>query len=363
MSAHCQPKSYLSSLEYPLHFCDNGSCIWSRLQCSARTQSLCNDTTDMTDCTDKQTGKGTCFTDYDYSKVDQYRIPCDDNSRCILGIDQCNAVDDCKDKSDEKDCPFAVKNNLLRTILISLAGLVLSFHLYLVVDHRCTIKCTPPMSCFPPFQGTLDFPYPALVDPPSPALMPSPVPSILLHPAFMDMDSVLWCWQSVWQESRAETILLNRDSMLQLVLLCHIEAQDPHPDSLYAAFEGLKLHMESTGVTRDELSHVLLRTFGHHRLAHALLKGPPNFLDRSSYEASKALDLARATCGWLTPLAHLIHLGQIILSPVFIMVDYVKDLVQYLLLKGAFDRVERLERNCNTIQTLSDCLVSSYAEK
>ena len=169
---------------------------------------------------------------------------------------------DCEDGSDEKDCPFTVKMDLLRTILVSLAGLILSYLMFFLIDHRCTIKCTAPMPCCYPFQGTMDCPYPALVDPPSLALMPSQasIPAVALHPAFSDMDSVLWRWQSVWEESRAENILLNRDSTLLLVILSFIEAQDPHPDSLFAAFEGLKAHMESTGAGMNSMSKTLFST-------------------------------------------------------------------------------------------------------
>ena len=74
-----------------------------------------------------------------------------------------------------------------------------------------------------------------------------------------------------------------------IALLSHIEVQDAHPDSIFRASHALFYFLENQGVSRGEVELALKTTLGHHRLAHLILKGPPNVSDKVAFKIVKAI--------------------------------------------------------------------------
>ena len=106
---YCQS---LASDGWSLHRCDNGSCIFLDMACSAQKEPLCKDGSDMADtlC------QGKCYTLFPTTE-DPYRWPCRDGTKkkCILLTSRCDRLDDCNDgteiivSSDERNCPLVTQ--------------------------------------------------------------------------------------------------------------------------------------------------------------------------------------------------------------------------------------------------------------
>ena len=122
---------YWRSKRWPLHTCDTDACVFSSNLCSATNEPLCKDGSDMKASFCNQTGERKCFTNFHFGKVDPYRWPCEDESKCILRTSLCDAKLDCPDGSDEKQgCPWYVRLNFWFTILICLAAVLQSLLLH-----------------------------------------------------------------------------------------------------------------------------------------------------------------------------------------------------------------------------------------
>ena len=95
------------------------------------------------------------------------------------------------------------------------------------------------------------------------------------------------------------------------------------------------------------------QTIGHHRLAHMVFKGPPNFIDR------KVFTIGKWVKGLETRWKIYVYLWAVnnSVSPFLLNLDYVKDLVLYLILK---ETVQRQDENCMKLSDLGiDCLAAS----
>ena len=123
--------------------------------------SLCN-----------QTGERKCFTNFLSGKVDPYRWPCEDESRCILRTSLCDAKLDCPDGSDEKQgCPWYVRLNFWFTILICLAAVLQSLLLHSLFAAWSRSLSQPSNSASNQVALTTESPSPA---PPLPPSNPEP---------------------------------------------------------------------------------------------------------------------------------------------------------------------------------------------
>ena len=154
----------LASARYPIYYCRDGDgCIPLIATCNSRNGSRCKDGSDMVGC------GGKCYTGF--PEVDPYRFPCADSSQCIAKILRCNGQEDCPDGSDELGCHIAVKLNLGLTLLTCIAGVLLSFLIYLVVATQWKVKFFPPMivPMVGPIPSTVALPILAPVPPVAPA--------------------------------------------------------------------------------------------------------------------------------------------------------------------------------------------------
>ena len=78
------------------HNCDNGSCIFGNMVCTAQYQPLCKDGSDM----DFSLCRGKCYFSFP-DREDPYRWPCSNGTKkCILHTSRCDGVPDCDDSSD-----------------------------------------------------------------------------------------------------------------------------------------------------------------------------------------------------------------------------------------------------------------------
>merc|ERR1719234_886240 len=107
----------------------------------------------------------------------------------------------------------------------------------------------------------------------------------------------------------------------------------------------------------------MMQAIGHHRLAHLALKGPPNFLDRKVYQLRKWMEHVEGKNKlWSASISTIQTLSSCV-TPFLLFLDYVKDPVLLLILRGT---VQRLEEGCNSLTNISasdSCLAASQAEK
>jgi len=286
-----------------------------------------------------------CYTNFPGIE-DPYRWPCANGTkkRCILQTSRCDGVPDCDDASDEQNCPLVTYVGLNQTLLLCLAIVALSWILFfmLISCSHSLEDTTLALSSFDPTSSS----------PPSDEALPS----FLLHPALSDMDSQCWSWQEVGEQLRIETVFFNRDPQVLFDFLYHIEAQGAHPDSVHKAFKGFFVYLvESKGYDPLAVSLSMRQTIGHHRLAHMALKGPPNFIDRQIFLLGNRVRRLEMKGKIYFALVSFLRAIQTSISPYLFMLDFVKDLILYLILKEA---VQRLEGSCNGI----GCLAASGTE-
>ena len=349
-AATCREKCQSKRAEgFPLISCDKDSCIRSRLACTAHTQPLCEDGKDMAD----SLCNGKCYTSFPEME-DPYRWPCANGTkRCILQTYRCDGEPDCDDAtelnyaSDEQNCPFVTKVGLPQTLLICLAIVVLSWLLFFML-----VACNLDISFLAP--SSLD---PASSPPPS----DQAPPSFLLHPALSDMDNKGWSWKEVGEQLRIEVVFFNRDPEVLFGFLYHIEAQVAHPDSVHNAFTGFFSYLETKGYNPIEVALSMRQNIGHHRLAHMALKGPPNFIDRILFQLDELLGSLEIRGKLYFFLICSLRALQTSVFPFLIMLDYVKDLILYLILR---ETVQRLERGCKQLSPFGiECLAASGTEQ
>ena len=384
---HCKDKcqslqSNLTSDKAPFP-CDQGSCIMREQACSAQKQPLCKDGTDMS----FEVCNGKCYTEYP-AKVDPYRWPCADESKCILRTSVCNAKRDCPDGSDEgDDCPWYVRLNLVFTLLIGLAATLQSVLLHFLFS-AWSRSLTEAVQSSPTEFPSLDTQIPSdsiwaarwlrggkhtfrerltrtRTRTAVPFLRPaahssSSTPSFLLHPALSDISGQNWSWQKVGEELRIEVIVFNRDNRYLLGLLSSIEAQDAHPGNVHEMFKGFFSHLESRGHTQEAVMFSVRQSIGHHNFANLMLtgtKGPPSSLVGKVYQLKlwlKELE-GRGKIGFVC--FFILNTLLSCISPFFIYLDNVKDFALLLILRGT---VQRQHLVC---PDLGSCHDASQAEK
>ena len=336
--------------------CDKGSCIRLHLACSAQTQPLCKDGKDMA----YDLCKGKCYTLFPGTE-DPYRWPCKNGKKCILQTSRCDGYPDCDDAtdlsyaSDEQNCPLVTRVGLPQTLLLCLAIVTLSWILFFIFiswsgsveqyqrkeDNILAPSSSDPTSSSPPSGHAL--------------------PSFLLHPALSDMDSKHWSWREVGEQLRLEVVFFNRDPQVLFGFLYRIEAQDAHPDNVHKAFKGFTKYLVLKGYDAITVAQHIRQTIGHHKLAHMALQGPPNFIDRKVFEIGKWVKGLENRGGIFFCLVSSLRAIQTSMSPFFLNLDYVKDVVLFLILR---ETMERLEGNCKHISDLGiDCLAASGTEQ
>ena len=358
---------------FPILSCDKESCINRVMSCSAQNHPLCKDGTDMADphC------NGKCYTRFPGIE-DPYRWPCTNGTkRCILQLFLCDGDPDCDDatevsfSSDEQNCPLVTRlDGWQSTLLLSLATVALCWILFFML-----ITCSSSIEKNQCLEDTILAPSIA-----SPTLQT--LPSFLLHPALSDMDNQNWEWQEVGKQLRLEVVFFNRDPQVLFSFLYHVEAQSAQPDNVHSAFKGFFSYLQSKGYDYIEVSLSMKETIGHHRLARMALKGPPNKVDRTLFQIGEwlreleirakmywflvgslrswpRLSQIRSMLGFV--LVNFLRAIVISLPPFLLILDYFKDLVLYLILSQA---MQRLEGNCNHLSSLGmECLATSGTEQ
>ena len=323
----------------PLHLCDKGSCIYSELACSAQEKPLCEDGSDMAYelCKDK------CYRAFP-DVEDPYMWPCASGTKkCILHTSLCDGYTDCDDGSDEHNCPLVTQIGLLETLMICLAILGVSWIIFFAL-----------LACF------LEHDQDSLISMLSssdPTLPDQALTSFLLHPALSDMDNQAWNWQEVGEQLRLEVVFFNKDPQVLLCFLQHIEAQDAHPNIIYEVFNGFSAYLSSKGYDPIKVAVSMRQTIGHHRLAQFYLEGPPNFMTKKLFQTRKCFLEFENRGRILAFLMSSIRAVQTSISPFFLYLDYLKDVIFYLILR---ETVRRLEEVC-TAQHF-DCLAVSGTE-
>ena len=345
-SVACQDEC--QHVRYPLHHCDNGSCIWQQTACSAREKPLCEDGSDMA----YDLCQGKCYNVFPFIE-DPYMWPCANGTKkCILHTSLCDGYPDCDDgtelsySSDERNCPLITRIGLFDTLLLCLAILAVSWILFFALT-ACLLEHNQNYQ-----DSSFDNSDPSSAPPDQAA------PSFLLHPALSDMDNQSWNWQEVGEQLRLEVVFFNKDPQVLFDFLYQVESENAHPDNLYTAFTGFYNYMTSMGFNQTKVAMSIRQTIGHHRLAHMALRGPPNLMDKKVYEIGR----------WLMELETKGKVYQFLLSflraiqtsiPSFLVnLDFLKDFILYLILR---ETVRRVEENC--VQLGFDCLSASGTEK
>ena len=347
--------------------------------------------------------KGKCYTHFP-SKEDPFRLPCGDGTKCILKTSRCDGKADCDDASDEIGCYWFTQLGVVETMSVCMAVLACAWALFFLfqacsksLGDQSQVFASDPtepvLMLYRPFTPSSaaspnDIPLceqanpvlPNSNSPNEPSLdqrhdcqqmdahisastlsssSSSKTPSFLLHPAFSDMDSQDWSWEAVGAQLKIEAVFFNQDPQFLLSFLSHIEAQDAHPDSVHRAFKGLLDYLASKGHTRIEVAFSMKQTIGHHGYAHMALKGPPNSLDRKMYTFKKWVEQIEDSSNELHLVVNFLKNISVSISPFLLVLDYIKDLLLYLILKGT---VQRLEAGCQNLSSLG-CLAVSGAEQ
>ena len=326
--------------------CDNGSCFQSQAACSAQNQPLCKDGTDM----EFSLCKGKCYNSFPFIK-DPYRWPCTNGTKkCILHTFRCDSFPDCDDdteftkSSDEQNCPFVTQITFSETLLLCLVIVALLGILFLALAANTLEHDRNDQS---PATLNLD------QAPPNKC-----VSSFLLHPALSDLDNQSWNWQEVGEQLSIEVVFFSRDPQMLLGFLFHMEAQNAHPDQIYSVFKGFNDYLTSKGFNPTTVAFSMRQTIGHHRLAHMALKGPPNFIDQKIFEIGRWLTELETKGKVYHLLLNLLWAFQTSMPPFLYILDYVKDITLYLILRHT---VMRIEENC--VDMSFDCLAASGTEQ
>ena len=182
------------------------------------------------------------------------------------------------------------------------------------------------------------------------------VPSFLLHPALSDLGNQSWNWKEVGEQLKLERVFFNRDPQVLFGFLYLIEFQNAHPYDLYTAFKGFKDYMTSFDPTAVAVS--MRQTIGHHRLALMALRGPPNFIDRKVFEMRWWLMELEAKGKVYAFILSAMRAIQTSLHPFLLNIDFVKDMILYLILK---ETVSRMDDSC--VDLSFDCLAASGTER
>jgi len=374
-SKHCKDKcESLDGTGNALLPCDN-SCIRLEQACSSHIRPLCEDGADM----NSSLCEGKCYHEYP-GRQDPYRRPCFSEGKCILMTSIHDGSEDCEQTTDEQGRPWYADLNLVYTVLLSVAVVILAWLLHdLISTASQSLGPNLPNESNPsvnPISSPTLTETPAIpldnlapgksldedtqgVDP----TLPSPnscAPSFLGHSALVDIDNPKWSWQDIGEELGIEDIFLNQDSQSLVALLSHIEAQDAHPKSLQKAFRGFLDHLATKGHSKDAVAISMKKSIGHHRLGLMVLAGPPNIATVRLYEMRVYVeDYESAGCVFyfLIPILRTIMTS---IFPLFFFLDYVKDLVLYPLVR---DTVKRLDGGCKNISALGfSCLAASDTE-
>ena len=334
--------------DFPLHACDGDSCIWRYQKCSARTKPLCQDGSDM----DPSVCEGRCYTFFP-GMEDPHYLPCPgpNPTKCILRTSICDGRGDCPWATDEHNCPWYTKLTFGHTFLICLGIVIISWTLYYTLTiWSQSVSMSRIKSASLVIHPTSES---------SSVFAQSSIPSFLLHPAFHDMDGQQWSWEDIGRQLRIEVLFFNREPQFLFSFLSHVEAQDAHPTNIHRAFNGLFDYLETKTWNRVAVAISIRQSIGYHRLAHMALKGPPNILERSFYDFGQWVEGHKDKSKVFSIILAVLNTSVTTFSPYILFLDYVKDLVLFLILDGT---VRRLKLACETAFG-SSCLAATPIEE
>ena len=334
-SGACKDKCPFRHHQANHHYCDNSSCIRFEMACTAQNRPLCEDGSDM----DFSLCEGKCYTLFPYIE-DPYRWPCTEGTtKCILYTSRCDGYSDCDDSSDELKCPLVTQIGLLDTLLICLAIMIVLWVVFFSLS---------------PFSNEQ---YQSSEDSSLTTQNSDPAPFFLIHPALSDLDDQSWNWKEVGEQLKIEVVFFNRDPEVLFEFLYHMESQNAHPCNVHSAFEGFYDYLASKGYDLNAVAFNLRKTIGHHRLAHMALKGPPSFVDKKVFEIGEWLMELETKGKVYHFILNSVRAIQTSRHPFLLNLDYVKDIILYLILR---ETLKRMEENC--VELGLECLAASGIE-
>ena len=180
---------------------------------------------------------GKCYHEYP-GRQDPYRRPCVSEGKCILMTSVNDGEVDCYKATDEQGRPWYADLNLVYTLMLSLAVVILSWLLHKLINTGSKSLGSPephlPIESNPSVNPTQTPAIPLAnltpeksLDPTSPSPKSSG-PSLLDHQALVEIDNPKWSWQEIGEELGIEDIFMNQDpqSLVAPVSYTHLRAHE-----------------------------------------------------------------------------------------------------------------------------------------
>ena len=276
---------------------------------------------------DPQVCGGKCFVAYP-GTPNALRRPCADGSRCISIIRWCDGTENCDDGSDEKECSLLSKINFWHPLIISVAFAIIA----IILLHR--LLTTPPVNK----NSSVTF------------------PAILSNPLLF---STAGLCAGNFQELHIEQILLQPNQVFTLQLIEMLQMLEIHPSQNFEVFQMLTEHiLKSTGVDQPALVVTLKLVIGQCHQAQFFVESlqQPRFYTKIIGDMKQTVRKFRRKTTLRKHVFAKFSMIPATLSTTFYLLDDLKGIIFYLLLRQTFSNVEAQCENAD------NCLLPSYTE-